>query len=207
MSVSKRNNFRSDFSPLKTVLFVLSGPSGVGKDAVLSKLKECSVPLKYIVTMTTRSPRETEIQGKDYNFVSEQEFRELIKSDGLLEWANVYGNLYGVPARDVTEALDKGIDVMVKVDIQGVANILRKKPDAVTIFLTPPSLEELFERLKQRRTESASSMEIRMKTASGEMEAMKNFDYAVINPDGEIEKAVSDIKSIITAEKCRIRKK
>jgi len=206
MSVLKTNYSGFDFSTQKAVLFVLSGPSGVGKDAVLSKLKESSIPLKYIVTMTTRPRREKEVQGKDYNFVSEQKFRQLIMNDGLLEWANVYGNLYGVPAGDVLEALNQGNDVMVKVDIQGVVNILKKMPDAVTIFLVPPSLDELFERLKQRKTESDSSLEIRMNTASREMEAMKDFDYAVINPDGEIEKAVSEIKSIITAEKCRIRK-
>jgi guanylate kinase len=188
------------------VLFVLSGPSGVGKDAVLSRLKQTPVPLTYIVTMTTRPPRASEVDGRDYHFVSKTEFTTLIESDGLLEWAEVYGNYYGVPAKDVETSLAQGRDVMVKVDIQGVANILRKKPGAVTIFLVPPSKDELFTRLKQRKTETEASLEIRMNTAAKEMEAMNTFDYAVVNPEGNLDRAVADIQAIITAEKCRIRK-
>ena len=193
-------------SGTRPVLFVLSGPSGVGKDAVLSRLKQTPVPLTYIVTMTTRPRRASEVDGKDYHFVSKTDFKTLIESDGLLEWAEVYGNYYGVPARDVETSLARGCDVMVKVDIQGVANILRKKPGAVTIFLVPPSKDELFTRLKQRKTETEASLEIRMNTAAKEMEAMNTFDYAVVNPEGNLDRAVADIQAIITAEKCRIRK-
>lgn len=191
--------------PYKPVIFVLSGPSGVGKDAVLNSLKEAFPAMKYIVTMTTRPRREKEVQDRDYNFVSEAEFKELIERNGLLEFANVYGNFYGVPANDVEEALAQGTDVMVKVDIQGVENIRKKKPDAVTIFLAPPSLEELFNRLKQRKTESDSSLQIRMRTAEKELKTANKFDYIVINAHGEIEKAVSDIEAIITAEKLRVK--
>lgn len=189
----------------KPVLFVLSGPSGVGKDAVLNILKESFPWLKFIVTMTTRPRREKEIHNKDYNFVSETEFIKLIEKEGLLEYANVYGNYYGVPAKDVEDALTRGTDVMVKVDIQGVENIRKKKPDAVTIFLAPASLEELFERLKQRNTESESSLQRRMNTAEKEMAAANDFDYIVINAHEKMGKAVSDIEAIITAEKCRVR--
>ncbi|MBN2240141.1 MAG: guanylate kinase [Dehalococcoidales bacterium] len=196
----------SGITPAKfPLLFVLSGPSGVGKDAVLDRLKETSIPLTYIITMTTRPPREREVNLKHYNFVSEDEFKALIENDGLLEWANVYGNWYGVPQKDVEDALSRGEDVIVKVDIQGVENILRKKPDAITIFLMPTSLEELFQRLKLRNTESASSLGVRMKTALQEMKTISIFNYAVINAEGEIDKAVLDIKSIISAEKCRVR--
>lgn len=190
----------------KPLLFILSGPSGVGKDAVLDRLKETSIPLTYIVTMTTRPPRDKEVNHKDYTFVSEVEFRDLIDQDGLLEWAKVYENMYGVPQKDVEDALRLGNDVMVKVDIQGVANIKKKKPEAISIFLIPPSIEVLHQRLKLRKTESASSLEIRMKTASEEMKTIKGFDYAVTNADNQIEQAVSDIKAVIIAEKLRIRK-
>lgn len=189
----------------KSLLFVLSGPSGVGKDAVLDRMKESSFPLTYIVTMTTRPRRESETDGTDYTFVSEKEFHDLIDGGGLLEWANVYGNWYGVPRREVETALNGGSDVMVKVDIQGVDTIRRIIPDSISIFLVPPSLEELSKRLTQRKTESATSFELRLKTASEEMKRAKDFDYVVVNRWGEIEQALSNIQAIVTAEKCRVR--
>jgi guanylate kinase len=201
-------NREKSFLPLhrKPSLFILSGPSGVGKDAVLHKLKETSLPLKYVITMTTRPRRERERDNIDYIFVSKEHFKELTDNDGLLEHANVYGNMYGVPRDQVEEALDEGHDVIVKVDVQGVENIKRIKPDSISIFLMPSSLSELSQRLKQRSTESLDALELRIKTASEEMERLPGFDYAVINQRGEIDRAVSEIKSIITAEKCRIRK-
>jgi len=189
----------------KPSLFILSGPSGVGKDAVLNKLKETSLPLKYVVTMTTRPPRERERDNIDYIFVSKEYFQGLIDTNGLLEYANVYGNMYGVPRSQVEEALENGYDVIVKVDVQGVDNIKRIKPDAISIFLMPSSLSELSQRLKQRRTESRETLEVRIKTASKEMEKLSEFDYAVLNQRNEIDRAVSEIRSIITAEKCRVR--
>jgi guanylate kinase len=198
---------QAEYFPLKKpLLFIISGPSGVGKDAVLDKLKTSSLPIRYIVTTTTRSRRENEIDGIHYKFVSREHFQELIDSNSMLEWANVYGNMYGVPATDIEEALVSGQDVMVKVDIQGVENYKKIFPDAVSIFLMPPSLEDLTTRLKGRRTESASSLEVRLKKASEEMKKQQYFDYAVINRWGEINQAVSDIKAIITAENCRIRR-
>ena len=190
----------------KPSLFILSGPSGVGKDAVLHKLKETSLPLKFVVTMTTRPRRERERNNVDYIFVSKEDFQELIDNNGLLEYANVYGNMYGVPRVQVEEALDKGQDVIVKVDVQGVDNIKRIKPDSISIFLMPSSLSELSQRLKQRHTESLDALELRIRTASEEMEKLPEYDYAVMNKKGEIDKAVSEIMSIITAEKCRVRK-
>ena len=190
----------------KPDLFILSGPSGVGKDAVLHKLKETSLSLKYVVTMTTRPRRERERDNIDYIFVSKEYFQDLIDNDGLFEYANVYGNMYGVPRAQVEEALNEGHDVIVKVDVQGAENIKRIKPDSISIFLMPSSLPELSLRLKQRRTESREALELRIKTASEEMGKLLKFDYAVINKRGEIDKAVSEIRAIITAEKCRVRK-
>lgn len=188
------------------ILFILSGPSGVGKDAALLGLKKKLLPLTYVVTMTTRPPREAETDGIDYRFVSKEQFKSLIDTDGLLEWANVYENMYGVPADTVEDSLQNGRDVMVKVDIQGVDNIKNKKPNAISIFLMPESYDDLFSRLKKRNTESEESLKIRMATATAEMEKVKEFDYAVINPFGKIDEAVSQIEAIITAEKCRVRK-
>jgi len=190
----------------KPSLFILSGPSGVGKDAVLHRLKKTSLPLKYVVTMTTRPRRERERENIDYIFVSKEYFQELIDNDGLLEYANVYGNMYGVPRIQVEEALNKGHDVIVKVDVQGAENIKGVRADSISIFLMPSSLSELSQRLKQRQTESLEALELRIKTASEEMEKLSEFDYAVMNKRGEIDKAVSKISSIITAEKCRISK-
>lgn len=189
----------------KPLLIVLSGPSGVGKDAVLTRMKESAYPLKYVTTMTTRARRSSERDGIDYHFVSPQRFQELIKASELLEWAQVYGNWYGIPKAAVREALEKGEDVIVKIDIQGAATIRKIVPQAVFIFLAPLSLEDLGRRLRMRQTESAEDLALRLKTAEKEMEQLHRFDYAVVNRWNEIDRAVSDIKAIITAEKCRVK--
>ena len=188
----------------RPLLIILSGPSGVGKDAVLARMKESGYPIKYIITLTTRPRRAKERNNIDYCFISDKKFKEMIEKNELLEWANVYGNWYGVPKEEVKNALDKGQDVMVKVDIQGVANIKKILPQAVSIFLMPPSIEELGLRLKQRRTESSFDLSLRLKTAEEEMKQLPEFDYVVINRWGEIDLAVADIEAIITAEKCRV---
>lgn len=191
--------------PTRPLLFVLSGPSGVGKDAVLALLKASDYPLKYITTLTTRPRRANEKNDVDYHFVSAEKFNGMIENSELLEWAEVYGNLYGVPKEAVKRALDQGQDVMLKVDIQGVANIKKIVPRAITIFLMPSSMEELELRLKHRHTESAFNLSRRLKIAESEMKQLSSFDYAVVNQEGEIERAVADIKAIITAEKCRVK--
>ena len=190
--------------PTRPLLIVLSGPSGVGKDVVLTRMKESGYPLKYITTLTTRPQRPRERNNVDYHFVSMERFQEMIDNNGLLERANVYGNWYGVPKEEVRQALDKGQDVMVKVDVQGAANIRKILPDAILIFLMPPSLEELLARLKKRRTELPSDLELRLKTAEKEMEQLSLFDYIVVNRWDEVDQAVSEIKAIITAEKRRV---
>jgi len=190
--------------PAKSLLIVLSGLSGAGKDVVLNKLRKSSYPLEFILTVTTRVHRPNERDGFHYRFISRDKFQELIDRHELLEWANVYGNWYGVPKEPVRQALDKGKDVIVKVDVQGAATIKKILPQAVFIFLTPPSMEELVLRLKQRRTESPSDLDLRIKTAEEELKRLSLFDYIVFNRQGEIDRAVADIEAIIAAEKCRV---
>jgi len=190
--------------PTRSLLIVLSGPSGVGKDAVLTRMKELGYPLEYITTVTTRPQRANESDNVNYHFISMERFQEMISRKELLEWANVYGNWYGVPKEAVKQALDKGQDVIVKVDIQGAATIKKILPQAVFIFLIPSSREELTIRLKQRHTESAFNLALRLKTAEEEIKQLPLFDYIVLNKRGEIDLAVSDVKAIITAEKCRV---
>lgn len=186
------------------LLVVLSGPSGVGKDAILTRLKQSGYPLCYITTLTTRPRRDNEKDMVDYNFVSTGEYQKILASNGFLESANVYGNWYGVPRSAVKEALDRGEDVIIKIDIQGAATIKKIAPDAVFIFLVPPSMEELTDRLTRRLTESPADLALRLKTAEEEMKQVSNFDYAVVNHSGKIDRAVSAIQSIIAAEKCRV---
>ncbi len=190
--------------PTRPLLIVLSGPSGVGKDAVLARMKELAHPLKYITTLTTRPRRPNERNNIDYHFVSLKRFQGMIENNELLEWANVYGNWYGVPRQEVKQALGEGQDVIVKVDIQGAATIKKILPQALFIFLMPPSMDELLVRLRQRHTELPSDLALRLKTAEEEIEQLHLFDYVVMNRWDEIDLAVSEIKAIITAEKCRV---
>jgi guanylate kinase len=190
--------------PKRPLLIVISGPSGAGKDAVLTKMKELGCPLEYIVTVTTRPQRDKERNNVDYHFISKESFQEMIECKEFLEWANVYGNWYGVPKEPVKQALDKGQDIIVKVDIQGAATIKKILPQAVSIFLSPPSVEEIILRLKQRHTESSFDLTLRTKTAETEIKQLSLFDYIVVNKRDEIDLAASEIKAIITAEKCRV---
>jgi guanylate kinase len=193
--------------PRSPLLLVLSGPSGAGKDVVLSKLRELNHPLKYITTVTTRSQRAGERANTDYHFVSAEKFQEMISGDKLLEWANVYGNWYGVPKQPIKQALDKGQDTIVKVDVQGAATIKRIIPQAILIFLAPPSIEEIIIRLQQRHTESALDLDLRTKMAKEEMKQLSLFEYLIINNRNEIDQAVSVIEAILTAEKCRVSRR
>jgi len=188
----------------RPLLIVLSGPSGVGKDVVLNRLKESDCSLEFITTLTTRTQRANERDNVDYHFVSMERFQEMIENGGLLEWAKVYDNWYGVPKETVKKALDRGEDTILKIDVQGATTIKKILPEAVFIFLMPPSMEELATRLKQRYTESPSNLALRLKTAEEETKQLSLFDYVVVNKWGEIDHAVSEIKAIITAEKCRV---
>jgi guanylate kinase len=190
--------------PTKPLLIVLSGPSGAGKDAILTRMKELDYPLEYITTVTTRRQRAKERNNVDYHFITMEKFQEMVSQNELLEWANVYGSWYGVPKQPVKQALDKGQDIIVKIDIQGAATIKRILPQAVFIFVMPPSIEELTTRLKQRHTESPFDLALRLKTAEEEIKQLPLFDYVVLNKQDEIDLAISHIAAIITAEKCRV---
>ncbi len=186
------------------LLIVLSGSSGAGKDAVLNRMKELSLPLYRGVTVTTRPQRPGEKDGIDYHFASEAQFREMMQRGELLEQAKVYGRWYGVPKREVKQALEEGEDAILRVDVQGAATIRRLVPEALLIFLASDSAGEYEERLRQRKTESDAELELRMGSVDEEMKSLPLFDYLVVNRRGELEAAVSDIMSIITAEKCRV---
>ncbi len=171
---------------------------------MLARMRELQYPLEYITTVTTRPRRASEKEHIDYRFVSPGKFQGMIKNNELLEWANVYGNWYGVPREPIKNALDNGRDTIVKVDIQGAATIKKVLPQAVFIFLMPPSKEELGLRLKQRHTESSFDLAVRTKTAEEEIKQVSLFDYVVFSWRDEIHRAVSDIFAIITAEKRRV---
>jgi len=186
------------------LLMVLSGPSGVGKDALLARMKQKGCPFYYVTTVTTRTKRARERNKEDYYFVAVERFQEMLKNNELLEWANVYGNWYGVPNEPVREALKRGQDTIVKVDVQGAATIRKNAPEAVLIFLMPPSLAELVTRLNQRHTESPFDLDLRIKTADEEIKQLPLFDYIVTSQRDQLDLAVSDIEAIITAEKHRV---
>ncbi len=190
--------------PVRPLLVVFSGPSGVGKDAVLTRMKTSGYPLKYIVTVTTRPQRAKERGNVDYRFVSMERFQEMIEHEEFLEWANVYGNWYGVPKKPVKQALDEEQDTIIKVDTQGASTIKKLLPQAVFIFLMPSSIDELITRLKQRCTESSFDLALRIKTAEEEIKQLPLFDYMVINRQAELDLTIAEIKAIITAEKCRV---
>ncbi len=190
--------------PPRPLLIVLSGPSGAGKDAVLYRMKVSGYALKYVITATTRQQRPNETNGMDYHFVTVPQFQELIKNNELLEWAEVYGNWYGIPKAEVRKSLERGEDVIVKIDVQGAATIKKIVPNAVFVFLVPTSKEDLATRLKQRHTESSADMAIRLAAADEEMKQISRFDYVVVNQWDKFDQAVADIIGIIRAEKCRV---
>lgn len=189
------------------LLIVLSGPSGVGKDAVLKRMKELGRPYHYVVTATTRPHRPGERDGVDYYFLSEEEFQRMVAGGQFLEWAEVYGYHYGVPKREITLAMSRGIDAIVKVDVQGAATIKKILPQAVFIFLLPPSLEELERRLKGRNSEGSAELALRLKKAREEMRKLTLFHYVLTNHRDRIDDVVAKIDAIVTAEKCRVKRR
>jgi guanylate kinase len=199
-----KGNKSSPLPPtIKPLLIVLSGLSGVGKDTVLAGLRKSRLPAYISISATTRPHRPGEKDGADYYFLTPSEFQAMIDANQLLEWATVYGNRYGIPAEPVRQALQKGQDVIVKIDVQGAATIKKNVPQAVLIFLVTLTLEELEKRLKKRRTETTEEVELRLKTAVKELDSIPMFDYIVVNREGKIARTIADIKAIITAEKCR----
>ena len=187
----------------RPLLVVLSGPSGVGKDAVLERMKRLGSPYHFAVTATTRPMREGEREGEPYHFVARAEFERMIANGELIEWAEVYGNLYGVPRAQVERALSEGRDVLVKVDVQGAKTIRSLVPDAVLVFLAPPSLDELARRLTSRGTEAEESLRRRLREAEVEMEAASLFDHVVVNRRGQLDDAARQIEALTVDERRR----
>ena len=184
-------------------MMVVSGPSGVGKDAVLTRLRERQYPVHIVVTATTRAMRPTERDGADYIFLDEATFERKVADDGFLEWAVVYGNRYGVPKDQVSDALASGKDVIIKSDVQGAETMKRLNPEAVFVFVAPPSMEELERRLRDRRSEATGDLERRLETARLEMERLPMFDYVVVNENGAIDEAAEALEAIMRAERWR----
>jgi len=187
------------------LLIVISGHSGVGKDAVLEKMKKAGFAFSHVLTATTRPKRPGEKDDVDYRFLSESKFRQMIKMNQFLEWAEVYGNYYGVPKREVKEALKKGLDTIIKVDVQGATTIKQILPDAVFIFIMPPSISELVKRLKQRYGLSSAELDLRLSKVQDEMKRLPIFDYIVVSHTDNLNLTVTQINAIVVAEKCRVK--
>lgn len=186
---------------------VISGPSGVGKDLTLARLKEMGYPFHFVVTATTRPKRPSEVNGVDYFFVSTSDFAEMIEEGELLEYAVVYGDYKGIPKAQVRQALASGKDVIMRIDVQGAATIRRLVPEAVLIYLSAESEGALVRRLRERKTEPEDQLKMRIATARQELKWLDIFDYVVINEEDKIDQTCQKIAAIITAEKCRINQR
>ncbi len=186
-------------------LFVISGASGTGKGTIIKELLENHKNDMFLsVSATTRSPRVGEVNGVHYFFKTEEEFKELVATDGLLEWACFCGNYYGTPRKTVEGMLSRGIDVILEIEIQGAMKIKEKDIGAKFIFILPPSFEELRRRLTDRKTETGDVIEKRLITARDELKFAIEYDYVIVND--KVEDAVNSIENIINAEKCRVHK-
>ena len=186
------------------LLIVISGPSGVGKDAVVRRLKERGLPFHFVITATDRAPRPNEVHGADYFFLTTAAFESMIEKNELLEHAIVYGQHKGIPKQQVQEAMASGSDVIMRVDVQGASTVRRLVPEAVSIFLTTSSEKELEQRLQRRDSDSPEQLKARIRTAREEMECLPEFDYVVVNREGELDKAADDVMAIVQAEHCRV---
>lgn len=194
-----------EFGPLKApLLIVISGPSGVGKDSVLQRMKDRGLPFHFVVTATTRPQRPEEKEGIDYIFVGREEFATMIDQGELMEYAVVYGDYKGIPKAQVRKALSSGEDVLMRVDVQGAATVRKISPEAILIFLTTSSEQELVERLEKRKTESNEDLKLRIATARQEFKRITEFDYVVVNRENKLDETVDTIRAIIDAEHHRV---
>ena len=184
-------------------LIIISAPSGAGKGSVISGLLERDKNNLWLsVSTTSRQPRSNDIPGVTYNFVSKEEFEELIKEDYFLEYTNYVGNYYGTPKQAIKEKLDQGIDVILEIEIEGAMNIKKLVPEALFIFIMPPSLKTLVTRLKNRKTDSKDKIIERFHTAYKEINEVTKYNYVVVND--ELDDAIDKVESILKAEKCRV---
>ena len=186
--------------PTNPLLIVISGPSGIGKDAVVGLLRKTNIDTHFVVTMNTREPRVDEVEGKDYFFVSREEFEKKIDNNELIEYARVYSDYKGIPKSQVLEAFASGKDVIMRLDVQGAMTIRKICPDAILIFLTATSRQEWINRLLERRSETPEELEVRLKIAADEYALIEEFDYMVVNSDMHLDQTIADIQAIIKAE-------
>lgn len=188
----------------RPLLIIISGPSGVGKDVTIRRMKERRYPFHFVVTATTRSQRPDEVNGVDYHFVSTATFEQMIADGELLEHALVYGQYKGIPKAGVRAALASGQDVIMRIDVQGTATVRRLVPQAVSIFLTAESEEALVERLRRRRTEDEAQLQRRVTMACKELHRVNEFQYRVLNSECALDATVDTVIAIMQAEKCRV---
>jgi len=186
------------------LLIVVSGPSGVGKDSALNVLKQRNLPLHFVVTTTDRPKRADEVEGVDYHFVSRERFQEMIANDEFIEYARVYQDYKGVARRQIYEAFASGLDVILRVDVQGAARLRQLFPEAVLIFLVPENCEEWYRRLINRHSETPEQLQGRIETAKIELKRLPEFDYVVVNANNCLEKTANRIQAIIDVEHMRV---
>jgi guanylate kinase len=197
-------NLSFDLLNPEPLLIVISGPSGVGKDAVLKEITKRGMPMHFVVTMTSRKPRDGEVDGKDYFFVSREKFEALIQQGEFIEYALVYNEYKGIPKSQIEKALLSGKDVVLRVDVQGAATVRELYPESVLIFLIPSNQAEWELRLSSRKTETAENLALRLKTAREELSHLPKFDYVVVNTQDRLGEAVDTISAIIHAEHHRV---
>jgi len=188
----------------KGLIIILSAPSGTGKTTISNEIVRLLPGIKHVVTTTTRPPRKGEVDGVNYFFVSESEFKRRIEKEEFFEWAKVHGDYYGTPRKFIEESVKNGIDVLLTIDVQGGLSFKKEKPDSVLIFIAPPSEDVMKQRLYGRGTEDEKAMKKRIKTAEMEMTHIKDYDYWVVND--VLEKAVDEIKSVVIAERRKVKR-
>lgn len=186
---------------MNSLIVLISGPSGVGKDSVINKLRENCSSINVTVTATTRSIRPGEIDGRDYIFIDDKKFEQMINRNEFLEHANVYGYQYGVPKDQLKSALSRGQDALIKADVQGALTIMKLEPSVLSIFIMPESKTDLENRLNKRMTESKQSLKVRLDTAISEINQAQNFEFIVYNKEAHIEQTIEEIEKIILEAK------
>ncbi len=183
------------------LLVVLSGPSGSGKGTLIKRVREQYTNIRFSISATTRRPREGEVDGKNYFFVTNDQFKSMIENDKLVEWVEYCGNYYGTPREYVEESTSQGFDIVLEIEVEGALNIIKRYPDCVSVFILPPSFEELRRRIEGRGTENPDVIDRRLERAKKELEFVNHYDYVVINDN--IEEAASEIINILSAEKLK----
>jgi guanylate kinase len=189
----------------KGCLFIVSGPSGSGKSAMVGSVLKSLPNLKFSISHTTRAPRGNERDGVEYHFVSKETFESLVRDNALIEWAQVYGNYYGTAKKSIDDLLAAGSDVVLDVDVQGAATIRNKRPDSVSVFIMPPSYQVLKDRLERRKLDKKYVIEQRLRISCNEITRYKDFDYLIIND--ELSRSTDELRAIILGSHCRMERR